>query len=165
MECKQNKESSKEVISYVHKLNKKVTNDLGKMKFNTPVAYFMEFVNFISAKKEELGIKEIERLLIIFSPFAPHFSEELWSLTGRKESILKERWPEANEEFIKEEIISIVVQVNGKVRDKIDAPIDIAKDEVQEMAMKSIRVKKWIELRTVKEVFFVPNKLINILTD
>lgn len=165
LECKGNGESSPEVVSYVHKLNKKVTNDLEKMKFNTPIAFFMEFVNFISDKKSGLGIKEIERLLVMLSPFAPHLSEELWKLSGHGESILNAKWPEPDEEFIKEEMVAIVVQVDGKLRDKIDAPADVSKEEALALAMQSDKVKKWTNSKKIKEVFFVPNKLMNILTD
>ncbi len=163
-ECKNNKESSKEVISAVHKLNKKVSEDLDKMKFNTPVAFFMEFINFVSERKKELGKKEIERALILLSPFAPHLCEELWRILGSKESILKEKWPEPDNKFIKEEKIILIVQVNGKVRDRMEADMDISKGEAENMSKGSEKVKKWIAGKEIREIFFVPNKLINIVT-
>ena len=162
IECKDNKESSVEVIANVHKLNKKVSDDLSKMKFTTPIASFMEFVNYISEKKGELGRAEIERILKLLSIFTPHFCEELWSIIGNKESILLEKWPEADSNLIKEEKVTIIVQVDGKVRDRIEIEIDTSKEEVEKVVMESETVKKWIEGKEIKEVFFVENKLINI---
>lgn len=164
LECK-NDNSSKGVVAAVHKLNKKVSEDLTKMKFNTPVSSFMEFINFISERKEELGKKEIERVLILLSPFAPHFCEELWKRLGHKTSILSEKWPETDLSLFKEEKVLLVVQVNGKVREKIETDVDISKEEAENMAKTNERIKKWIEGKEIKEVFFVPNKLINIVVE
>jgi leucyl-tRNA synthetase len=160
--CK-NEKSSKDVIIEVNKLVKKVTEDLDKMKFNTPIAFFMEFMNFISERKEELGKEEIKKILILFSPFAPHLCEEIWEIMGNKKSILNEKWPEADLSLIKEEKVSLVVQVNGKVRERIEARVGISKEEAEEMAVRSERTKKWISGKKVVEVFFVPDKLINIV--
>jgi leucyl-tRNA synthetase len=162
IECKDNKESSAEVIANVHKLNKKVSDDLSKMKFNTPIASFMEFVNYISEKKSELGRAEIERILKLLSIFTPYLCEELWNIIGNKESILLEKWPEADSSLIKEEKVTIIVQIDGKVRDRIEIEVDASKEEVEKFAMESEAVKKWTEGKEIKEVFFVENKLINI---
>ncbi|MCK9445876.1 leucine--tRNA ligase [bacterium] len=162
IECKDNKESSAEVIANVHKLNKKVSDDLSKMKFNTPIASFMEFVNYISEKKSELGRAEIERILKLLSIFTPHLCEELWNIIGNKEGILLEKWPEADSSLIKEEKVTIIVQIDGKVRDRIEIEVDASKEEVEKFAMESEAVKKWTEGKEIKEVFFVENKLINI---
>ncbi|MFA5714512.1 MAG: leucine--tRNA ligase [Candidatus Paceibacterota bacterium] len=162
LECK-NEKSSKEIIAEVHKLNKKVNDDLIKMKFNTPVAFFMEFLNFVVGKKEELGKEEIERVLILLSPFAPHFCEELWEKIGHNTSILLEKWPEADSSLFKEEKVFLVVQVNGKVREKVEVDVNISKEEAENVAKENERVKRWTEGKEIEEVFFVPNKLINIV--
>jgi len=160
--CKENKESSAEVIAAVHRLNKKVSDDLSKMKFNTPISSFMEFFNFVSERKEEFGKPEIERILKLLSPFTPHLCEELWSLIGNKESILLEKWPEADHNLIKEEKVTLIVQVDGKVRERIEVEIDTPKEEVEKIVLENETVKKWINGKEIKEVFFVENKLINI---
>jgi len=162
VECK-NEKSSKAIVAEVHKLNKKVSDDLEKMKFNTPIAFFMEFVNLISERKEELGKEEIERLLILLSPFAPHTCEELWEKIGHNTSILLEKWPEADVSLFKEEKVFVVVQVNGKVREKIEVDVDTSKEDVEKMVKENERVKKWLDGKEITEVFFVPNKLINIV--
>ncbi|MFA5310544.1 MAG: leucine--tRNA ligase, partial [Candidatus Paceibacterota bacterium] len=161
-EC-QNEKSSKEVIAETHKLNKKVSEDLSKMKFNTPIAFFMEFMNFISERKEELGKEEIKRVLVLLSPFAPHLCEDLWEKMGNKTSIMIEKWPKPDLNLIKEETVSLVVQVNGKVREKMDINVGTSKEDAEKMAKENERVKKWVDGKEIVEVFFVQDKLINIV--
>jgi len=161
-EC-QNEKSSKEVVIETHKLNKKVSEDLPKMKFNTSIAFFMEFMNFISERKEELGKEEIKRVLVLLSPFAPHLCEELWEKMGSKTSIMIEKWPEPDSSLIKEEMVSLIIQVNGKVREKMEINAGISKEEVEKMAKENERIKKWIDGKEIVEVFFVQDKLINIV--
>jgi leucyl-tRNA synthetase len=160
--CKENIVSSPEVIAMVHKLNKKVSDDLSKMKFNTPISSFMEFFNYISERKNEFGKIEIERVLKLLSPFAPHLCEELWNVIGNKESILLEKWPEADLSLIKEEKVTLIVQVDGKVRERIEVEIDTSKEDAEKIVLENETVKKWVEGKEIKEVFFVENKLINI---
>ena len=161
-QCK-NERSSKEVAIEANKLIKKVTEDLGKMKFNTPIAFFMEFMNFVSERKEDLGKEEIKKILIILSPFAPHLCEELWQIIGEKGSIMSEKWPDFDPEMVKEEKASIVIQVNGKLRERMEVDSGISRKEAEKMALENERVKKWISGREIAEVFFVPDKLINIV--
>lgn len=159
--CKENRESSPAVVAETHRLNKKVSEDLSKMKFNTPIAFFMEFFNFISERKNEFGKEEIERVLKILSVFTPHLCEELWSMLGNQNSILSEKWPEPDINLIKEEKAVIIIQINGKVRDKMKFDVGAAKEEVERAVIRNERLKKWIEGKNIKEVFFVENKLIN----
>jgi leucyl-tRNA synthetase len=163
--CKDNTESSPEVIAMVHKLNKKISDDLSKMKFNTPISSFMEFFNFISERPSEFGKSEIERVLKLLSLFTPHLCEELWNVMGNKNSILLEKWPEADLNLIKEEKVTLIVQVNGKVRERIEVEIDTSKEEAEKIVLENETVKKWIDGKEIKEVFFVENKLINICAE
>jgi leucyl-tRNA synthetase len=163
IECKDNKESSLEVVVATSKLIKKIGDDLERMKFNTPVSFFMEYINYVSEKKNELGRKEIEDVLILLSLFAPHLCEELWQILGHKESILNEKWPEYDSKLVVEEKTMLIIQVNGKVRDKMEIDADLSKEEIEKIALDSIAVKKWIEGKEVKEVIVVPPKLINIV--
>ncbi len=93
LECSQNKKSSEEAIREIHKLNKKICDDLDKAKFNTPIAAFMEFVNFGFANKEKIGKDVIKRMLLLLAPFAPHTAEELWERVGEKPSIFNNAYP------------------------------------------------------------------------
>jgi len=163
IECKNNKESSDDVIANTNRLIKKVTEDLDKMKFNTPIAFFMEYINDVSEKKNELGIKEMEKVLILLSPFTPHLCEELWQILGHKESILNEKWPKFDLNLIKDEKVMLIIQVNGKVREKIEASADLTKQEMEKIALDNERVKKWIDGKEIKEIISVPPKLINIV--
>jgi len=158
---KDNDESSKELLAEVNKLNKKVSEDLEKMKFNTSIAFFMEFLNFAEDKQAGRGV--VERMLALLSPFAPHICEELWEIMGNKESILKEKWPEYDQGLIKEERMELVVQINGKVRDKIQAKNDLSEEEIKNIVLKSDKVKKWTEGREIARFLFVPPSLINIV--
>jgi len=158
---KDDKESSKELIAEINKLNKKVSEDLEKMKFNTPIAFFMEFLNF--AEEKQVGKDVVERMLVLLSPFAPHVCEELWEILGNKESILKQKWPEYDKNLIKEERIELVVQINGKVRDKIGAKNGLSEEEIKEIVFQSEKVKKWTEGKEISRFLFVPPSLINIV--
>jgi leucyl-tRNA synthetase len=153
-----NEESSPEVKVYVDKLIKKVEEDLEKMKFNTPIAFFMEFVDFVSDKK--LGKKEVEKLLVVFSIFAPHFCEEIW---GKETSIMEEEWPKINEDLIKDETVDIMIQVDGKLRDKVEFSVNSSKEEIIKEVKERENVKKWILGKEIKDVVFVPKRLINIV--
>jgi leucyl-tRNA synthetase len=165
LECKDNKESSKETISQTEKLIKKVSEDVEKMKFNTSVAFFMEYINFVFERKNEWGKPEIEKLLKIFSPFAPHFCEELWNILGHEASISNEAWPIADEAKIVVQKILIVVQVNGRVRDKVELDHSLEKNELIELCLQREKIKQWVGDKEIKDAIIVANKLINILTD
>jgi len=166
--CKDNNKSSKEAIARVHKLNKKVDEDLEKMKFNTAVAAFMEFLNFAFESKKDVGKDVIEKFLILLAPFTPHITEELWhriatSNEQRVTSIFEERWPKYDSKLVKEEMITLVVQVNGKVRDKIEVKADISEEKAKELVLSREKIKKWTKDKEIKKVIFVPGKLMNIV--
>ncbi len=151
------------ILKALHRLNKKIDGELEIMKFNTIIAAFMEFINLTQKHKEEVGKEVIERFLILLSPFAPHLTEELWQRLGRKSSITLEKWPEPNPEFLKEETITLIIQVNGKVRDKIKVKADISEKEAKELAISQEKIKNWIGDKEIKKVVFIPGKLINIV--
>jgi leucyl-tRNA synthetase len=163
LECKDQKESSKKVIKEIHKLNKKIEEDLEMTKFNTAVAAFMEFINFAFENKNEIGKDVLERFLILLAPFAPHITEELWHQIGHKDSIHLQPWPKWDPELVKEEMITLVIQVNGKVRDKIEVESDISEEKAKELALSREKIKKWLKGKEIKKVVFVPGKLINIV--
>jgi leucyl-tRNA synthetase len=158
------------IESKLHQLIKKVNDDLEEMKFNTAIAFFMEFVNFWQQSNQALSKKEAEIFLKLLSPFAPHLAEELWEKLGsfpsadkHKKSIFYEKWPKYDPKLIKEESFELVVQINGRVRDTISAPIDILEEDAQKLALNSEKIRKWLENKPVKKVIFVRNRLINLI--
>jgi leucyl-tRNA synthetase len=164
MEAKDNLSSSAEVMSETEKLIKKTTQELEKMKFNTAIAFFMEYINFVSERKTELGREAIEKFLIIFYPFAPHFCEELWEQLGHQESLSLVSWPKANEQIILKNKTILVVQINGKVRDKLEVEEGLSQEQILDVLKKNKKIIKWLDGEAIKNVIFVPNKIINLLT-
>jgi leucyl-tRNA synthetase len=157
------RESGQEIINALHKLNKKVDEDLESAKFNTIIAAFMEFINLCQENKEKVGRDVAERFLVLLSPFAPHTAEELWQELGHEESIFQQKWPEAEAEFLKEESITLIIQVNGRVRDKVAVRADVLEKEAKELAISREKVKNWISGKKIKKIIFVPGRLINIV--
>ena len=158
-----NKKSSSKILTALHKLNQKIDNDVENIKFNTIISSFMEFVNLVQDNKKELGREMIERFLILFSPFASHISEELWNKLGHKNSIMSEKWPQADPKFLREETILLIIQINGRLRDKIEVPADISEDEAKKLTISRENVKKWTQGKEIKKIIFIPNKLINVV--
>ncbi len=161
--CAGNKQSNEDILRAIHKLNKKISEELGQMKFNTIIAGFMEFVNLAQEKPTEVGSDAIERMLILLSPFAPHMAEDLWSRLGHKNSIFQEKWPEYSEEIIKKDTTILVIQINGKTRDTIEVKTGISEKEARELTLSQKKVKTYILDKEIKKVIFVPGKLINIV--
>ncbi len=162
--CSGNKESSQEIIRALHKLNKKIDGDLEATKFNTIIASFMEFVNLCQEdNRGEVGKEVIEKTLILLSPFAPHLAEELWHTLGHPTSVFQEKWLKYDPKLIKEDMITLVVQINGKVRDEIEVKADISEKEIKRLTLEREKVRKWILDKEVKKVIFVPGRLINIV--
>ncbi|NQU99374.1 MAG: class I tRNA ligase family protein, partial [Parcubacteria group bacterium] len=151
-----------EMPRILHKTIKKVTKDIDSFDFNTAISQMMIFMNEIS-KYEKLPIGAMKKFLIILSPFAPHMTEELWEKLGNKESIFKEKWPEYNEKFIKEDTFELIVQISGKVRDKIKANVGISEDEALKLAKSSEKVKSYIDGKEIIKVIMVKDRLLNIV--
>ncbi len=151
---------------------KKVGEDIEKMNFNTAVASLMIFANEANTEKE-IPLEIWAKFLIILAPFAPHVSEELWfglksdSDNGRSKfkSIHQEHWPKYDPKLINEENFELIIQINGKVRDKIPVPAGISRKEAENIAFASEKVKMWLKEGKVEKVIFVPNKLINVVVN
>ncbi len=143
----------------------KVSSDLNKLKFNTAVAAMMEFINLWAKPGNFLHKKDARIFLQILAPFAPHLTEELWSRLGGKFSIHDSAWPKYDAELIKDNIVSVVIEVNGKVRDKLILPAPSSKlqKEVEKLARESGKIKKYLAGKKVKQVIFVPGRLINFV--
>ena len=146
----------------LHKTIKKVTEDIEKLRFNTAISQMMIFVNFAS-KFNEMPQRALENFLKLLAPFAPHLAEELWLRLGHKDSIFKQKWPEYNPALIRDEEIELVVQINGKVRDRIKISVDTAEAEAKELAKKSQKIQNYLSGKEIKKTIFVKNRLINIV--
>jgi leucyl-tRNA synthetase len=157
------KTTTKELVQKINYIIKKVGEDLENMKFNTAVSTMMEFLNTWSEKDSVLSKKDAENFLKILAPFCPHTTEELWSKLGHKTSIFKEKWPQYDEKLIKKDTIELIIQINGKVRDKIEVSAEISKEEAEKLALNSEKIKTWLKNQKPKVVIFVKGKLINIV--
>ncbi|MBU0546787.1 leucine--tRNA ligase [Patescibacteria group bacterium] len=162
-ECKNNTKSDDEAIKLIHKLNKKIDEDLENIKFNTAIAAFMEFLNFATANKEKIGQDIVERIVLLLAPFAPHISEELWHSSAHSDSVHQQKWPQYDSKMIREERINLIIQINGKVRDKIEIETGLSEKEATKMALSQEKVKTWIKNQEIKKVIFIPDQIINFV--
>ncbi len=162
-ELKSERKSGAKITRALHKLNKKIDEDSEVTKFNTIIAAFMEFINLCQKEKQELGKEVMEKFLILLAPFTPHVAEELWQRLGHSKSIFEEKWPEYNRKLIKDEKITLIIQINGKVRDKIEVAAGISVEEAKTLAISQKNVIKWTQGKQIKKVIFVPGKIINIV--
>ncbi len=150
-----------ELLRVLHKTIKKVSEDFQGFKFNTAIASLMELTNAIYQSGAD---KEVfSKLVILLSPIVPHFAEELWQILGNRESVLKAGWPEADPKMLVEENVTIVIQVNGKLRFKIDLPAGIPEAKLKEMVLADARLIPWIQNKPIRNFIYVPNKLVNIV--
>lgn len=166
----------------IHKTIKKVTEDIENFRFNTAISALMILVNQLTINPEgeskipygvgskQLTKKQLKTLLLLLAPFAPHFTEELWQRLNPKPytlnpkySIHNQHWPKYDSKLVREEVITLVIQINGKVRDKIEVEADISEEEAKKLTLKREKVKRWIEGKEIKKIVFVPGKLINIV--
>ncbi len=145
-----------------NKAIKKIGEDIENLRFNTAVSELMKLLNEIEDK--ELAKEQIELFLKLLAPFAPHFTEELWhNFLGNKTSIHLEKWPKYSKKIIEEEMIYLIVQVNGRTRDIIKAPRDLTESQVRELALVSEKVKKHISGKEIKRFIYISGKLANIV--
>ncbi|WP_347488161.1 leucine--tRNA ligase [Desulfoscipio sp. XC116] len=163
---------NKDMLRMTHLAIKKVSEDVGnRFNFNTAVSAIMELVNAMYQYREvsecdrDTGVlrEAVETLLLLLAPFAPHITEELWSLTGHEGSIHARPWPQYDPEAVIEDEITIVVQINGKVRERMLVPAGIKPDAMREMVMQQEKVRELIGDKKVVKVIPVPGKLVNIV--
>lgn len=158
-----NSKTNKEILAKLHQLIKKVGQDLEMMKFNTAIASFMEFINFWTDKDRALSKKDLEIFLILLSPFAPHVAEELWYKLENKKSIFLQKWPEYNQKLIIQEKFNLIIQINGKFRDKIEVKKNISQKEIEKLALNQEKIQKYLETKKIKKIIYIKNKLVNIV--
>ncbi len=145
-----------------HQTVKKVTDDFEKLAFNTAISQMMIFVNAVY-KNGKCPREYAEGLIKMLSCITPHMGEEIWNIMGHNDTIAFESWPTYDDELCKEDTIEIVVQVNGKVKAKLNIAVDEDKDSVMERALSDDKVKESIDGKTIIKQIYVPNKLVNIV--
>ena len=157
-----NEPATKEQLKSVHKLIKKITADIENFSFNTAVSAFMICVNELSQLKcrnKEL----LEQVVILLNPFAPHISEELWSLLGHTNSVCDAAWPQVNETYLVEDEQQLTISFNGKARFQMNFAATASSDEIQAITLQDERTIKYIDGKTVVKVIVVPKKIVNIV--
>jgi leucyl-tRNA synthetase len=154
-----------------HLTIKKVTEDIEKgFHFNTAISAIMELVNEIYqlpvASYQLPESKEaVETVVTLLAPFVPHIAEEMWQKLGNKQSIFTRPWPDYEEKVLKQDKITVVVQINGKLRAKIGVSTEIKEEELKTKALTEEKIKNWLKGKIVKRCIIIPQKLINIVTD
>ena len=162
--------ATRKLIRKTHQAIQAVSEDLENFEFNTVVSELMELTNAIGDARQQglAGLPEFEAateaLLSLMAPVAPHIAEELWERLGKSYSIHNQPWPEHDPELAKEELITLVVQVNGKVRDRISVPAGITESEARKLALEREAVRKHLGDDSVKNLIYVPGRLINLVT-
>jgi leucyl-tRNA synthetase len=161
----------------IHETIARVTEDIERdFHFNTAISAIMELVNalyaFESASRDRMPAGEraallreaVETVLLLLGPFSPHVTEELWEHLGHTRSLFKEPWPTADPAALTRREVTVVLQVDGKVRSRLTLEVDAAEDRVQGLALADEKVRPWLRDRQVERVVVVPNRLVNVVT-
>lgn len=154
--------ATKEELKSLHKLIRKVTQDVEQFSFNTSVAAFMICINELQGLKTS-SRQVLQPLLILLAPFAPHIAEELWHAIGEETTIVAAQWPEYDEKLLVEDSFKYPVSFNGKTRFTIELPREASQDEIREAVLSADEAQKWLEGKTPKKVIIVPGRIINIV--
>ncbi|CAN5468898.1 leucine--tRNA ligase [soil metagenome] len=153
---------TKKELKSIHKLIKKVTDDIERFSFNTSVSNFMICVNELTDLKCDKRVI-LDTLAILVSPYAPHVAEELWNLLGHEESVTFAGWPEFKEEFLAEDSFAYPISINGKTKLNLEISLSLNKDEIEKEVMSSEEVKKFFHGQSPKKVIVVPGRIVNIV--
>ena len=164
-----NEAAEKEILTTAHRLAKKITTDIEDEKFNTAISAMMEAVNsYFKLKEKGIGKSSawtfaIESLLQVLSPFAPHITEELWHQIGHDDTIHIDHWPKWDNQYLQTDTVTVVVQVNGKLRAKISVPKSIGEEEAKRLALDEENVKIFVGDKKPTKVIYVPGRLVSIV--
>jgi leucyl-tRNA synthetase len=156
------------VLRKLHQTIRKVTNDFEtRWHFNTSIAAVMELVNELYASESELtpGVlaEVLEKLTLLLGPFAPYVAEEMWEEMGRTGPVFKQNWPTFDEELAREEGAEIVIEVNGKVRNRVTVPFGTSEEELKRIAQSDDKIQPFTAGKQVVKIIVVPDKLVNIV--
>jgi leucyl-tRNA synthetase len=159
-----------ELTAAAHKTIKKVSEDVHNMSFNTAIAAMMSLVNDLYKFKAEAGVSRsagwrfaLESLTLLLAPFAPHIAEEVWHNLGHEESVHVSQWPEWDEQLVAEEVVTLAVQINGKVRSEIVVPADITEADAIAAAKADGKIAPQIEGREIKKAIYVAGRLVSLV--
>lgn len=141
---------------------KKVTEDYENMRFNTAISQMMVFVNE-AYKADSLPMVYMEGLVKLLSPIVPHVAEEIWQIMGHDETITYEAWPTYDENKLVQDTVQVILQVNGKVRSKVEVEKDLDQAELEKIALADERIQQWTAEKDIKKVIVIPNKIVNIV--
>lgn len=155
-------EPNKDDLRAMHKCILEVTERIDQMKFNTAVSAFMTYVNYLSGLNK-IPAKLYEVLILLMAPFTPHLAEEMWARLGHSTSVVKENWPVGDKKLSEDAVVTIAVQVNGKMRGTFEAMKDAPKEEVEKLALALSNVVKYTEGNEIKKIIVVPNKIVNVI--
>ncbi len=161
------KENESSLLKSINIAIKEISNDIKNNQFNTAISELMKFYNSISSNlnhvNKDLRREALMKFCILLAPFAPHISDEIWHLIGNSKSVHLQKWPVFDEDALKENSYELVIQINGKVRDKINVEINISDDEIKEKTLIRPNVKKWIDNKTIRKIIIVKGRIINIV--
>jgi len=150
-----------------NRLVKKITGDLEAFRFNTAIAALMEHTNYLLAVRGRVGDLEwseaLRTFVLVLAPFTPHHAEELWDALGEPYSVHEQAWPGYDEALIQADEITLVVQVNGKLRDRVTVSADISEEAARELALASAKVRPHVEGRELRKSVYVPGRLVNLV--
>ncbi len=160
-------DKEKNLIKSMNIAIKEISNDILNNQFNTAISELMKFYNSLSNSindvNNNLKIDALKTFCILLAPFAPHISEEIWHLIGFKKSVHLEKWPSFNAEALKEDSYELVIQVNGKVRDKVYINNDMSEDQIKELTLKRPNILKWTQDKEIRKIIIVKGKIMNIV--
>ena len=161
--------AERELSRITHQTIRKVTDDLDRLQLNTMIAALMEFTNYLDKVRQAGAVNSpswseaMDTLLLLLAPTVPHLAEELWERTRHSYSIHNQGWPQWNEELAKDEELTLVVQVNGRLRDRIVVPASITEAQAKQLALESKRVKAHLEGKEIIKTIYVPGRLVNLV--
>ena len=155
-------EPTEDNLRTLHKLIKKVTEDIGNFSYNTAISAFMIAVGEFNSQKCT-SKKVLEPLVVLIAPFAPHIAEELWEQLGHTSSVCDAKWPEFNEKFIKENSVTLSISFNGKTRFTMSFPVEATKEEIEKEVLAGEQAKKYIDGKQIVKVIVVPGRIVNIV--
>jgi leucyl-tRNA synthetase len=154
---------SRGIVQKLHQLIKKVEEDTLNLKFNTAVSSMMEFLNELANSKYQVSKSDWEVFLKVLAPYAPHLAEELWHDLGKSDSVHLQKWPKYDSKLIAQKRVTIVVQVNGKLRGKVEVEAGSKEKEIVEQARNLENVKPYLYRRRVAKTIFIPDNLVNFV--
>ncbi|MFA7074994.1 MAG: class I tRNA ligase family protein, partial [Endomicrobiaceae bacterium] len=161
--------AKEDLLRSMHVCIKKVTEDIGKEhQLNTAISSIMELVNVMYVYKHHgnddgLSRQVYEKIILLLTPFTPHLCEEIWSLTGHKDCVSSSKWPSYDEKYIKQDVLEIPVQLNGRLKGKISVNVSAKEEEIKNLILQNDKFKNLFIGKTIVKFIYVQSKIINIV--